>query len=101
MELYGDRELSSDSWGGGGWGGHWDDEDEMFRPKEVTLREGGRRKRDTAATDSGTYANENCYSSTHSYSDFFSLGTGDHGTLVTLKRFGEVFCMSQRSDFRS
>ena len=53
VELYGDSELFRDSWGGRGWG---EEEEDTFRPKEVTMREGGRRNRDRGATDSGTYA---------------------------------------------
>ena len=53
VELYGDSELFRDSWGERGWGEEGED---MFRPKEVTMREGGRRNRDGGATDSGTYA---------------------------------------------
>ncbi|CAI8014772.1 Cadherin-24, partial [Geodia barretti] len=51
VELYGDSELFRDSWGERGWGEEGED---MFRPKEVTMREGGRRNRDGGATDSGT-----------------------------------------------
>lgn len=65
VEFYGEAEL-------GGWGeeeeheggrgprtNHWV-EDDMFSPKEVTMRSGKRRNRG-GATDSGTYVKPSSY----------------------------------------